>query len=79
MPSYENQQNSALSYIEFLVTTHGGLSEGDKILVKLPTGWQFSQSSRATGQSNNMAESLESTLSTNYRQIEITVELALSL
>ena len=39
MPTYENKVNGGLSYMEFLVTTTGGLSEGDKIVVKLPFGW----------------------------------------
>lgn len=38
-PIYENRKNGAFSYIEFLVTTTGGLAEGDKIIIKLPTGW----------------------------------------
>ena len=44
-PIYENRQNGAFSYIEFLVTTTGGLTDGDKIVVKLPSGWQFSTTS----------------------------------
>ena len=44
-PIYENKQNGALSWIEFLVTTTGGLNEGDKIIVKLPYGWQWSPES----------------------------------
>lgn len=38
-PIYENRKNGDFSYIEFLVTTTGGLAEGDKIIIKLPTGW----------------------------------------
>ena len=38
-PIFENKQNGALSWLEFLVTTTGGVSDNDKILVKLPYGW----------------------------------------
>ena len=74
-PIYGTRKNGDLSYIEFLVTTTGGLTAGDKIIVKLPTGWQFSEESAALGRSNNMAASMESTLSNDLRQIEMTVEL----
>lgn len=62
-PSYGNQQNGELSYLEFLVTTTGGLSEGDKIVVKIPFGWQFTPETRVYGTSNNLANVLESTVS----------------
>ena len=39
VPSYENKKNGALTWIEFLVTTTGGVTEGDKIVLKLPFGW----------------------------------------
>ena len=75
-PFFENRQNGAFSYIEFLVTTTGGLTEGDRIVVKLPTGWQFSTDSSVLGVSNNMAASMESNISSDQRQIDFTVELS---
>ena len=36
---YENKVNGGLSWIEFLVTTTGGLTEEDKIIIMLPFGW----------------------------------------
>lgn len=38
-PIFENRINGAFSYLEFLVTTVAGVSEGDKVIVKLPYGW----------------------------------------
>ena len=38
-PFYENRINGAFSYLELLVDTTGGLTGGDKIIVKLPFGW----------------------------------------
>ena len=35
----ENEMNGAFTYIDFFVTTSGGLSDGDKVIVKLPFGW----------------------------------------
>ena len=64
-PIFENRQNGAFSYIEFLVTTTGGLADGDKIVVKLPSGWQFSTESEVLGRSNNMAAAMESTISSD--------------
>jgi hypothetical protein len=55
MPSYENKRNGALTWLEFIVTTTGGLSEDDKILIKLPFGWQFSANSTVYGRSNNLS------------------------
>ena len=75
-PIFENRQNGAFSYIEFLVTTTGGLADGDRIVVKLPSGWQFSTESEVLGRSNNMGALMESTISSDQRQIEFTVELA---
>lgn len=63
LPIYENRQNGALSYLEFLVKTTGGLTQGDKIIVKLPFGWQFSASSEVYGRSNNLANQMEATIS----------------
>jgi len=60
---YENQQNGAFSWIEFLATTTGGLTEGDKILLKLPYGWQFSTGSEVFGRSNNLANYMAATVS----------------
>ena len=40
--TYGNKKNGDLTWLEFLVTTTGGVGDGDKILVKLPYGWQFS-------------------------------------
>lgn len=62
-PIYENKQNGATSWLEFLVTTTGGLTEGDKIVVKLPFGWQFTQETKVFGRSNNLANVMESVVS----------------
>jgi len=66
-PSFGSRTNGALSYLEFLVTTTGGLSEGDKIIIKIPFGWQFTPASRVFGNSNNLANVLESTVSVDQR------------
>jgi hypothetical protein len=77
MPSFENRQNGALTWIEFLVTTTGGLHEGDKIVVKLPFGWQFTQSSTVIGRSNNLANTMNYVSgSVDKRQIEFGVRMA---
>ena len=62
-PIYENKINGALSWLEFLVTTTGGLTDGDKIVVKLPFGWQFTQGTKVLGRSNNLANIMESVVS----------------
>ena len=38
-PIFDDRVNGAREGIEFLVTTTGGLAEGDKIIVTLPPGW----------------------------------------
>jgi len=73
---YETKQNGALTYLEFLVTTTGGLGDGDKIIVKLPFGWQFTRESKVLGRSNNLANTLNSVISVDQRQIEITAKLS---
>ena len=71
MPSYENKQNGKLTWLEFIVTTTGGLSEGDKVLIKLPFGWQFSTNSTVYGRSNNLANTMNYvTVSVDQRQLE---------
>lgn len=72
LPIYENRQNGALSYIEFLVKTTGGLTQGDRVIVKLPFGWQFSPDSEVFGRSNNLANQMEATISVDQRQISFT-------
>ena len=66
-PIYENKINGALSWLEFLVTTTGGLTDGDKIVVKLPFGWQFTQGTKVLGRSNNLANIMESVVSVDQR------------
>ena len=78
-PYYENKINGAISWFELLVDTTGGLTGGDKIVVKLPFGWQWTAESSVLGRSNNLANTMESTISLDQRSIEITAELALSL
>lgn len=56
--SYENKKNGALTWLEFLVTTTNGMSENDKIIVKLPSGWQFTPDTKVEGRSNNLANTL---------------------
>ena len=73
----ENEMNGAFTYIDFFVTTSGGLSDGDKVIVKLPFGWQFSRLAEVYG----LVESLnnvmsEVVISVDQRQIDITMELA---
>ena len=58
--------------------TTGGLTGGDKIVVKLPFGWQWSTDSEVVGRSKNLANVMESTISLDQRSIEITAELALT-
>lgn len=55
------------------------MSEKDKIIVKLPFGWQFTPDTSVIGRSNNVANAMESTISVDQRQIEITVAVALAL
>jgi len=74
----ENGMNGALSWIEFLVTTTGPLTEGDKIIVVLPLGWYFTQESRVYGRSNNLAGNMTSSISGDQKQIDITAELTSS-
>ena len=38
-PIFGDRVNGARDWIELLVTTTGGLAEGDKIIVRLPAGW----------------------------------------
>lgn len=78
-PIYENKQNGASSWLEFLVTTTGGLTEGDKIVVKLPFGWQFTQETKVFGRSNNLANVMESVVSVDQRQIEVTAALSFAV
>ena len=76
-PIYENKQNGALSWLELLVTTTAGLAEGDKVVVRLPFGWQFSADSEVFGRSNNLGNAMEAvTVSTDQRQLEFTAELS---
>ena len=76
---YENKQNGAFSWVEFLVTTTGGLTQGDKIVVKLPFGWQFSTESEVYGRSNNLANYMETAVSVDQRQLEFNVEMSFAL
>lgn len=68
-----------MTWLEFLVTTTGGIGDGDKVLVKLPYGWQFSGDAEVIARSENLANVLASTISVDARQIEFTVELAAAL
>ena len=72
---YENKINGGISWIEFLVTTTGGLTEQDKIIIMLPFGWQFSQdSTEVIGRSNNLVNVLpETSISQDQRKIEIVI------
>ena len=76
---YGNKKNGALTWLEFLVTTTGGIGDGDKILVKLPYGWQFSKDAEVFARSENLANVMASTVSVDARQIEFTVALAEAL
>jgi len=76
---YENKKNGAFSWIEFLITTTGGLTENDKVVLKLPFGWQFSTESEVFGRSNNLANYMEAAVSVDQRQIEFTVEMSFAL
>ena len=76
---YENQQNGAFSWIEFLVTTTGGLTQGDKIVIQLPYGWQFSTESEVYGRSNNLANYMTPAVSVDQRQLEFNVEMSFAL
>ena len=77
--TFGNKKNGALTWLEFLVTTTGGVGDGDKILVKLPYGWQFSKEAQVLARSENLANVMASTISVDARQIEFTVELAAAL
>ena len=71
MPIYGIRQNGNLTWIEFIVTTTGGLHEGDKIVIKLPFGWQFSNKSTVQSRSNNLASTMNyAAVSIDMRQIE---------
>ena len=68
MPTLQNKINGAFTYLEFLVTTTGGLSEGDKIVVKLPFGWQFSRDSEVLGLTSTLKNVMDDvTISVDQR------------
>ena len=57
------------------MTTTGGLSEQDKIIVKLPYGWQFSADSEVFGRSNNLGNVMpQVSVSVDQRQLEFSIE-----
>ena len=54
------------------MTTTGGLSEKDKVVVKLPFGWQFSRDSEVIGLTSTLKNVMDDvTISVDQRQIDI--------
>ena len=62
-----------------MVTTTGGLTQGDKIVIRLPYGWQFSTESEVYGRSNNLANFMQPAVSVDQRQLEFNVEMSFAL
>ena len=59
------------------MTTTGGLSEKDKVVVKLPFGWQFSRDSEVIGLTSTLKNVMDDvTISVDQRQIDIIMQLS---
>lgn len=70
-----NKINGELSDVDFDVISSGGLSTDDKIIVKLPFGWQWTEETEVFGTSGNLDNVMTNSLSDGNRQIDVNVEV----
>lgn len=74
----DSKQNGALTNYNISITASNYLSEGDTIIVKLPSPFFFSESTVVTGASSNLRETQKYVISIDLDEIEITLQLPLT-